>query len=323
MPGREDPRRTVQAGGRPDDEMRVLRSSDGACIAYWVSTPRSPQGALVLLHGAASNHTRWSEFCGTTALSGHWTLLRPDLRGQGASLYRGRIAMDEWCADLAALLDAESLSRAVIAGQCLGANLARRFATRFPDRTAGLVLIEPMLPEALAGKMRALRLLRPALFVLAALTRSGNALGLRRRRLEPHDLEQLDRETRAALARGPEGEARLAKYASPLLDLRATATGAYLQALLAVTEKLPAPDALAVPVLALLSERSSFTDPAATRAFLDRLPDREIVAVPARHWIPAEQPQAMRAAIEDWLRRRFPAGGAAGADGRSSTRGLQ
>ena len=311
MHGREYSRRTEH--GRPDDEMRFLRTCDGARIAYWVSTPTSLQGALVLLHGAASNHTRWSEFCRTTALREHWALLRPDLRGQGASLYRGRIGMGEWCADLAALLDAESLSRAVIAGHCLGANLALRFAARFPARTAGLVLIEPMLPEALAGTMRWIRRLRPALLGLVALTRSFNALGLRRRRLEPLDLEELDRETRAAYggnrnARGPEGEGRLAKYASPLLDLRTTATGAYLQALLAVTEELPAPDALATRVLALLSERSTFTDPVATKAFLERLPDCEIVAVPARHWIPTEQPQAMRAAIEDWLRRRFPGG---------------
>jgi pimeloyl-ACP methyl ester carboxylesterase len=293
---------------RPDDEMRFLRTCDGARIAYWVSTPTSLQGALVLLHGAASNHTRWSELCRTTTLRGHWALLRPDLRGQGASLYRGRIGMGEWCADLAALLDAESLSRAVIAGHCLGANLALRFAARFPARTAGLVLIEPMLPEALAGTMRWIRRFRPALLGLVALTRSFNALGLRRRRLEPLDLEELDRETRAAFAGGTEGEARLAKYASPLLDLRTTATGAYLQALLAATEDLPAPDALATHVLALLSERSTFTDPAATRALLERLPDCEIVAVPARHWIPTEQPQAMRAAIEDWLRRSFPGG---------------
>ncbi|MGH8585180.1 MAG: alpha/beta fold hydrolase [Gammaproteobacteria bacterium] len=288
--------------------MRFLRTCDGARIGYWLSTPTSLQGALVLLHGAASNHTRWSEFCRTTALRENWALLRPELRGQGASLYRGRMGMDEWCADLAALLDAESLSKAVIAGHCLGANLALRFAAHFPARTAGLVLIEPMLPEALAGTMRLIRRLRPVLFGLVALTRSFNALGLRRRRLEPLDLERLDRETRAAIARGTEGEGRLAKYASPLLDLRTTATGAYLQALLAVTEELPAPDALATRVLALVSERSTFTDPAATQAFLERLPDCEIVTVPARHWIPTEQPQAMRAAIEDWLRRCFPGG---------------
>jgi esterase len=281
-------RRTEQPDGSPDDEMRFLRTCDGARIAYWVSTPTSLQGALVLLHGAASNHTRWSEFCRITALRENWALLRPDLRGQGASLYRGRIGMGEWCSDLAALLDAESLSRAVIAGHCLGANLALRFAARFPARTAGLVLIEPMLPEALAGTMRSVRRLRPALFGLVALTRSFNALGLRRRRLEPLDLERLDRETRAASgrnrnARGTEGEGRLAKYASPLFDLRTTATGVYLQALLAVTEELSAPDALATPVLTLLSERSTFTDPGGDQGLpreTARLRDRRRTGAP-------------------------------------------
>jgi pimeloyl-ACP methyl ester carboxylesterase len=50
------------------------------------------------------------------------------------------------------------------------------------------------------------------------------------------------------------------------------------------------------------------SSPAATKALLERLPDCEIVAVPARHWIPTEEPEAMRAAIEDWLRRSFPGG---------------
>jgi hypothetical protein len=54
------------------------------------------------------------------------------------------------------------------------------------------VLIEPMLPEALAGTMRSIRRLRPAVCGLVALTRGFNALGLRRPRLEPLDLEELD-----------------------------------------------------------------------------------------------------------------------------------
>jgi pimeloyl-ACP methyl ester carboxylesterase len=71
MHGGEYSRWTEQPGGRPDDEMRFLRTCDGVRIAYWVSTPASLKGALVLLHGAASNHTGWFELCGTTALHEH------------------------------------------------------------------------------------------------------------------------------------------------------------------------------------------------------------------------------------------------------------
>ncbi len=263
-------------------------------------------GALVLLHGVASNRTRWSEFAATTALRESWTLLAPDLRGNGDFVHRGRIGMAEWCADIAALLDAEGHSQAVLVGHCLGANLALNFAARCPKRTQGLVLIEPMPPQALIGTMRRVKRLRPLLHLLIPAVRTVNALGLHRTKLQALDLQTLDRETRAALARGPEGEARLAKYASPFLDLRTTATGAYLQSLLAVTEELPAPESIFMPVLALFAEHSTFTDAAIVRAYLERLSDREVIVLPAKHWVPTEQPQAMREAIESWVGRRFP-----------------
>jgi len=263
-------------------------------------------GAIVLLHGVASNRTRWSEFVATTSLCESWALLRPDLRGNGAAVYRGRLGMVEWCADLAALLDGEDHAKAIVVGHCLGANIALNFATRFPQRTQGLVLIEPMPPEALTGTMRRVKRLRPLLHVLIPIVRALNGLGLHRGQLAPLDLEVLDRETRAALARHPEGEAQLAKYASPLLDLRTTATGAYLQSLLAVTEDLPPPERIDAPVLALIAERSTFTDAGSTRAYLARLADCESVALPTKHWIPTEQPQAMREVIESWIGRRFP-----------------
>ncbi len=60
--------------------------------------------------------------------------------------------MAEWCADLAALLDAEGYRRAVIAGHCLGANIAVEFASRYLAKAVGLVLIEPMPREALAAR---------------------------------------------------------------------------------------------------------------------------------------------------------------------------
>lgn len=266
-----------------------------------------PRGAIVLLHGVASNRTRWSELAATTALRDSWAILRPDLRGHGEFVDRGRIGMAEWCVDLAAMLDAQGLAQAIVVGHCLGANIALHFAARCPERTQGLVLVEPMPPEALTGTMRKVKRLRPLLHVLIPIVRALNALGIHRRRLAPLDLEALDRETRAALARGPEGEAELAKYASPLLDLRTTATGAYLQGLLAVTEPLPAPERISVPVLALLAEGGTFTDRARVQAYLRRIPDCETAALPAQHWIPTEQPEAMCAAIEDWVRQRSPA----------------
>lgn len=282
----------------------VVAAPDGARIACRAWRPGAARGALVLLHGVASNATRWSEFAARSALRADWALLRMDLRGQGRSPWHGRIGMEEWCGDLAALLDATGFADAVVGGHCLGANIALEFARRQPGRARGLVLVEPMPREALAGTMARLALLRPLLLGAALGVRAANALGLRRR-LAPMDLEAMDRETRAAMARGPEGEALLARYASPLADLRSTATGAYLQALAGVTGPAQPLAGIRAPALALVSAQAAFTDPRRVRAALRALPDCEIVELAARHWIPTEQPEAMRAAIDDWVARRF------------------
>ena len=254
---------------------------------------------LVLLHGVASNSTRWAEFAESTHLRG-WKILRPDLRGNAAAaLPRTRLGMDVWCADLAALLDAERCENAVIGGHCLGANIALQFAARYPRRAAALVLIEPMPPDALAGSAAWLPSLKFLLYGIYGFARAANACGIYRRRLEPLDLREWDRATRA-------GERQLTMLASLGVDLAATPIAAYTRMLAATAEAWPEVTAIRAPALALMSSRSSMTEPGRTRRALGALPDCEIVELDAVHWIPTEQPDAMRAAIEGWLNRRGP-----------------
>jgi pimeloyl-ACP methyl ester carboxylesterase len=284
------------------DRLRTLTTPDGATIAYRLWRPAGPRPVLVLLHGVASNMTRWSELVARTTLRDSWDLLRLDLRGQGASLHRGRIGMTQWCADLAAILDAERYPRAVVTGHCLGANIALAFAAHHPERAAGLILVEPMLPQALIGSMRTLARLSTLIVPVVWLIRALNALGIHRRRLAPLDLEALDRRTRAATAAGGASRRLLEEYASPWLDLRTTASGAYLQALVAVTRPVPDLATIGSPTLALLSAGSTFSDPALSRRLLAAMPGCRVVTLEARHWIPTEQPEAMRLAIEEWCR---------------------
>lgn len=272
---------------------------DGAGIAYRLWKPGAPRRLLALLHGVGSNMTRWSEFAARTTLGESWDILRVDLRGHGLSLHRGRVGMAEWCADLGAIVSAEGYGQAVIAGHCLGANIATEFAVRRPGQTAGLILIEPVFRPALIGGMRRLARFRQVGIPLARLVLALNALGLRRRSLAPLDLEALDRETRALMAQ-PGGADALGRYASPLLDLRTTASAVYLQDLIALTGPLPSLDAIRVPALALLTPGGGFANPAVTTQVLERLDDCRVVWLQARHWIPTEQPEAMREAIEGW-----------------------
>lgn len=289
------------------DIARTFIAADGVRLAYRLWRPGAPRRTLVLLHGLASNLTRWSEFAAATRLAAGWDILRPDLRGHGGSLHRGRVGMAVWCDDLAALLAAERVPRAVLAGHCLGANLALWFAQRAPQQVAGLVLIEPMYRDALTGALARAAALRPLLAALVPPLLLAAALGLHRRHLAPLDLAELDRAARAAMAAGDAFPQ--ARYASLREDLRSLPTVVYLQDLLAVTGPLPDLAAIGTPALALLATGGTFSDPEATARRLAALPACRIERLPARHWIPAEQPQAMREAIEAWC-DALAAGGA-------------
>jgi pimeloyl-ACP methyl ester carboxylesterase len=129
------------------DIPRTLRRADGVPLAYRLWRPGPPRRLIVLVHGLASNHTHWTEFVRATHLRESWDLLRLDLRGFGGSLARGRVGVDIWCEDLAAIMRAEGATRAVVVGHCLGANVALHVAARDPASVAGLVLIEPMFRE--------------------------------------------------------------------------------------------------------------------------------------------------------------------------------
>lgn len=251
---------------------------------------------LVLIHGLASNATRWWRFAADHQLPG-WKLLCPNMRGHAGSNDRTRIGMRQWCDDLARMLDQAQCERAVIGGHCLGANIALHFAARYPQRTAGLVLIEPMPPPAVQGTLQRIRVLRPLVIAAAYVGLGLNAIGLHRRHIETIDLEQWDR----AVA---DGTLDLARFASPLSDLKFVPTAAYLQALAAVGAPLPVLASIDVPALILLSRNSNMTDPVKATAILQAMPRAAFETLDAEHWIPTEQPEAMRRAIEDWLLRR-------------------
>lgn len=283
------------------DMGRTWRAADGAPVFYRLARGEGPRPVLVLLHGMASNSTRWNEFARETRLRECCDLMRIDRRGQGGSVWRGAGGMREWCGDIAGILAAEGYPRAFVGGHCLGANIALEFAARHRSLVDGLVLVEPMPPEALAGTLARVARWRGAMAALLALARAANAIGLRRRRVRPPDLEALDRDTRARLAAGDCAESALAIHASPLEDLRATPAASYLRDLLAVTAPLPPLATIDVPALVLVSRDSDMTDPRLARRAMSALPAATFVDIPARHWIPTEAPEAMRSAIEAWL----------------------
>ena len=271
-------------------------------IAYRRTAARRPAGKApaLLLHGLASNMTRWTEFVGRTTLAQERDLIRVDLRGHGDSPTRGRIGLELWSDDLLALLDAQGARRAMLIGHSLGAQVALACAARAPARVAALVLIDPVFRPALRGRWKWLARAAPLLVAAAAIVRGLNALGLRRRSVPALDLQALDERARASLG-SPEAEAEfIRRYSSTRADLRTFRTAHYLRELVEMFRPLAGPESIAAPTLVLLSSGATFADLAAMRRIAARFPRGEVRTIDCHHWPLTERPDEVRQMIESW-----------------------
>lgn len=279
-------------------------------------------GTVVLLHGLASNATRWSEFVGATRLRRDHLLLVPDLRGHGRSPDIGPLGLDRWAEDLVRLLDREGVGRAVLVGHCLGATIIQRFALHYPERVHSLILVEPLFPAALRPMLRRLYRLRFLLRPLIALSRIPARLGLYRRRLRRPDMEAIDRETRALIDAHADSVMIRQTHGSVLGDLRNMLIANYFEALLATIEEPNLQGPPTHSVLAMLSKGSFLADIETTIGILERSPDCHVVQLHADHWLPTETPDEMRALIDDWVEGRAQPRGLAQV-GELAQRGMQ
>src|SRR5207245_10882198 len=115
----------------------------------------------------------------------------------------------------------------------------------------------------------------------------------------PLELVGHGRGARAGMSQGGSGPfAR--RYAAPCVDLATTPTAVYRQSLMAVSRGGADLEAIRVPVLALLSTGGALSDPVLPERRLRALPNCRVLRLAAEHWIPTEQPEAMRNAIEEW-----------------------
>jgi pimeloyl-ACP methyl ester carboxylesterase len=123
----------------------ALQAGDGTTLSG-ERGGESPGGApaVVLLHGLTA--TRRYVVMGSRNLqrSGN-DVIAYDARGHGASspAAEGDYSYGRLAADLADVLDAAGVERAVLAGASMGAQTAVRLTLEQPGRVAGLVLITP------------------------------------------------------------------------------------------------------------------------------------------------------------------------------------
>src|SRR6266496_6661227 len=110
---------------------------NGIELAY---TRRGTGAPLVLLHGYPLDHHLWDDIA--PLLEDTFELIIPDLRGFGeSSTVDSFYTMEDFAADIAALLDHLEIQKARLAGHSMGGYIALAFARLYPERISGLGLV--------------------------------------------------------------------------------------------------------------------------------------------------------------------------------------
>jgi 3-oxoadipate enol-lactonase len=95
---------------------------------------------VVFLHGFPHSRALWAPQL--AALLGHARCIAPDLRGFGETTAAEPYSMDRYADDLAALLDALRIERAVVCGLSMGGYVAFAFWRRHRGRVRGMILAD-------------------------------------------------------------------------------------------------------------------------------------------------------------------------------------
>ncbi|HEY9736782.1 MAG TPA: alpha/beta fold hydrolase [Trichocoleus sp.] len=143
---------------------------------FWHETGRGE--TLVFLHGSWQDGLQWQPL--VAALSGDFHCLAPDLLGFGESRSQPGTAHSValQVEALAQLLQTLRISRCCLVGHSLGAWVAAQFALQYPDRIAGLALIEPegLEPTVARSRWRLQRQLAGRFSLYAAVLQAASPL---------------------------------------------------------------------------------------------------------------------------------------------------
>lgn len=112
---------------------------------------------VLLVHGFPLDHTMWD--AQVEPLSAEHRVIAPDLRGFGKSgVTEGRVIMEQFADDLAALLDGLGVEEPVVfCGLSMGGYVAWQFWKKYTDRVRALILCDTRAaadaPEAAAARL--------------------------------------------------------------------------------------------------------------------------------------------------------------------------
>ncbi len=127
-------------------ERRVYQRTDAVALHFSEWNPGGEP--ILLLHGLADHSLVWSRL--GDALSHHYHVVAPDLRGHGDSSKpdQGYTSADI-VEDLKALINSLGWTKAHILGHSWAGKLVCFWATHYPDMFASLILVDPFFVKTL------------------------------------------------------------------------------------------------------------------------------------------------------------------------------
>ncbi|MDX5337191.1 MAG: alpha/beta hydrolase [Marinobacter sp.] len=131
----------------------VFISIDGMQVHVRDEGPRDDRRPLVLVHGTSASLHTWDGW--VAALAGQRRVIRFDLPGFGLTgpAPDNDYTIERYADFTVRVMNALAVSRAVVAGNSLGGQVALETALRSPERVAGLILVDsagyPFTPESM------------------------------------------------------------------------------------------------------------------------------------------------------------------------------
>ena len=239
---------------------------------------------VVLLHAFPLSSAMW--LAQREGLARACRVITPDLRGFGGSrLGDDEPSLDLMADDVARVLDAEGVARAVIGGLSMGGYVTMAFCRRHPDRVLGVILAATKAsPDTDAARGNRERVAREVL---------ADGSDVLVREVLPGLTGPTTRQRRAMVSGRVKG---LVQSAPP------QAVAWAQRAMAGRPDSFDTLAGLKVPALVLAGEEDELAPPSDARAMAEAVPEGRLEVIPeAGHLIAVEQPEAFNDAVTRFL----------------------
>jgi pimeloyl-ACP methyl ester carboxylesterase len=243
-----------------------------------------PGRPLVFLHGFPFSQGVWKKQI--EAFRSYYRVIAPDLRGFGNSVTQpGLTTMEQYAADLQALLQRLTTGPVVLVGHSMGGYVALAYARHFPEMLRGLVLVSTKAgqdtPEGAAARLATAE------------------------KVKAEGVQAVVEAMAPKMLAASNPDALLAQQVRSLMML--SKPSGVIGALLGMAERTDATASLAqivVPTLVITGADDAVVPPAESEKLVQGIPGSQLEVIPhAGHLVAFEKPEEFNRALKEWLNR--------------------